>query len=64
MRARRAVFVIFAFSSLAAPSGVAIAQSFPSRPITGIVAFPAGGPLDVLARVMGSECANPSANRS
>ena len=53
MRARRAVFVIFALSSLAPPSGVAIAQSFPSRPITGIVAFPAGGPLDVLARVMG-----------
>jgi tripartite-type tricarboxylate transporter receptor subunit TctC len=28
------------------------AQSFPSRPITMIVPFPAGGPSDVLARVM------------
>jgi len=32
--------------------GVAIAQAYPSRPITLIVPFPAGGPTDTLARVL------------
>ncbi|HKA70941.1 MAG TPA: tripartite tricarboxylate transporter substrate-binding protein [Xanthobacteraceae bacterium] len=32
--------------------GMAVAQSFPSRPITLIVPFGAGGPVDTLARVM------------
>ena len=31
----------------------AAAQTFPSRPITIIVPFAAGGPSDVLARVIG-----------
>src|SRR4029079_1963660 len=30
----------------------AFAQAYPSRPITLIVPFPAGGPIDVLARFM------------
>ena len=29
------------------------AQSYPSRPITIIVPFPAGGPSDTLARILG-----------
>jgi tripartite-type tricarboxylate transporter receptor subunit TctC len=33
-------------------SGVATAQSYPSRPITMIVPAPAGGPLDVIARIL------------
>ncbi len=52
MRLRRALFMIFALYGLAAPSDVAMAQNFPLRAVTGIVPAPAGGPLDVLVRVM------------
>ena len=30
----------------------AVAQTYPSRPITLIAPFPAGGPLDVIARII------------
>src|SRR5262245_31438526 len=40
----------FAFVAIA---GNATAQTFPSRPITMIVPFPAGGATDVLARFLG-----------
>lgn len=33
-------------------SRLAVAQAFPSRPITMIVPFPAGGPTDVVARLL------------
>jgi len=36
----------------AASNGDAAAQAYPSRPITMIVPFPAGGPSDTLARVL------------
>ena len=32
--------------------GAAVAQPFPSRPVTLIVPFGAGGPVDTLARAM------------
>src|SRR5262245_38243390 len=32
---------------------VATAQTYPSRPITMVVPFPAAGPADVLARILG-----------
>src|SRR5258708_787349 len=35
-----------------AATGPAAAQTFPSHPITMVVAFPAGGPTDVMARVI------------
>jgi tripartite-type tricarboxylate transporter receptor subunit TctC len=35
------------------PQGVALAQTYPVRPITIIVPFVAGGPTDVLARLLG-----------
>jgi tripartite-type tricarboxylate transporter receptor subunit TctC len=34
------------------PNGSAVAQSFPTRPITMIVPFPAGGPSDVVPRLL------------
>ena len=39
-------------------AGAAAAQDYPSRPITMIVPFAAGGPTDVLARVMAQHMGN------
>src|SRR5262245_33706751 len=39
-------------ASLRAGWRIARAQAYPSRPITMIVPFPAGGPLDTIARIM------------
>ncbi len=38
--------------ALAALSGIASAQTYPSRPVTMVVPFAAGGAFDVIARVM------------
>ena len=42
----------------------AAAQTYPSRPITMIVPYPAGGPTDTLARIWPSPCGRHSANPS
>ncbi|HET9245191.1 MAG TPA: tripartite tricarboxylate transporter substrate-binding protein, partial [Xanthobacteraceae bacterium] len=42
---------VAAFALFATPLGVH-AQSYPSRPITVVVPFPAGGPSDVVARIV------------
>jgi tripartite-type tricarboxylate transporter receptor subunit TctC len=39
-------------AALPAVSRIASAQTYPSRPITVIVPFPAGGPLDTVARML------------
>ena len=39
-------------------AGAVLAQSYPSRPIRLIVPFPAGGPVDLLARVVGKAVAD------
>jgi tripartite-type tricarboxylate transporter receptor subunit TctC len=41
-----------ALCALLATSVAALAQSYPSRPITMIVGFPPGGPTDTLARIV------------
>src|SRR5947209_7217195 len=38
--------------ALPAVSPIARAQTYPTRPITMVVPFPAGGPLDTLGRIM------------
>ena len=45
--------VLVALLAGVAGAGTAAAQSYPSRPITVIVPFPAGGPTDTVARIMG-----------
>ena len=42
----------FVFTALLAGSGIAVAQTYPSRPVTMIVPFAAGGPMDVVGRVV------------
>lgn len=42
-----------AAAALIATTGIAAAQSYPSKPITMIVPFAAGGPTDIIARVVG-----------
>src|SRR5438093_3474376 len=42
-----------AFAITIAASALALAQSYPSRPITIIVTFAPGGPTDTIARIMG-----------
>src|SRR5262245_27217711 len=56
MRLGRTMVAALALAaSLPALSGAAFAQAWPSRPVTMIVPFPAGGPADVLARVVAGE---------
>src|SRR5688572_4156396 len=48
----KALLLAFAFAAVFAGS-TASAQSYPSRPVTIVVPFSAGGPTDTLARIMG-----------
>ena len=45
-------FLHLAAGMAALTPGIAFAQSYPSRPITLSVPYAAGGPLDVMARVL------------
>ncbi len=50
MRQRVQKLLVFVFAGLVA--GAALAETFPSRPIRWIVPFAAGGPSDLLARLL------------
>ena len=49
---RRAAIIAASCALLAAPTGVLAADDYPSKPITWIVAYPAGGGSDFLARTV------------
>ena len=52
---RRNLFAFIAVALLSALPGIAHAQAWPSKPITYVVPFPAGGTTDVLARLIGQK---------
>jgi len=49
---RRQLLHLVAIGYFCAWTATALAQSYPSRPVQVIVGFPAGGPNDILARLM------------
>ena len=51
-RAARANTIATSLLIAACAAGVASAQDFPSRPITMVVPFAAGGPVDTMARIL------------
>ena len=55
MKYSRRKFLHFAAGAAALPFAprIACAQTFPSRPVRIIVAVPAGGPIDLAARLIG-----------
>ena len=55
---KRLATVALAFAGIAAVAAPARAQDFPSRTVTIVVPFPAGGPTDELARLIGNGLSN------
>lgn len=49
----RELQIAFAFAAVLAGTSTASGQTYPSRPLTLIVPFAAGGPTDTLGRIMG-----------
>jgi len=55
MLSKRTLLSVLAASGLALAVAPALAQSYPDRPIKLIVPFPPGGPMDVMARIVGQQ---------
>ena len=55
MIARRTVLASLAFAAVSGPLAGASAELYPSRPITMVVPFPAGGPTDTIARIVSEQ---------
>jgi tripartite-type tricarboxylate transporter receptor subunit TctC len=55
MLSRRQILSALAATGLAPVATPALAQSYPDRPIKLIVPFPPGGPMDVMARMVGQQ---------
>jgi tripartite-type tricarboxylate transporter receptor subunit TctC len=60
---RRFLRLATAVAALPAIAPVAIAQTYPARPITMIVPFPAGGANDVIARIVAERMREPLGQR-
>jgi tripartite-type tricarboxylate transporter receptor subunit TctC len=52
MRSRRMFLASVSFSAVLVVAGSALAQTYPSRPVTMVVPYPAGGPTDTIGRIM------------
>ena len=52
MLTRRTLLASLAFATVSAPFAGASAEVYPSRQITMVVSFPAGGPTDTIARIV------------
>ena len=61
MQVSRRTFLQLGASAAAMPamSHFAGAQAFPTHPITMVVPFPAGGPADLIARILGDRMRTP-----
>ena len=56
---RRRAFIQLAGAAASAVPTASLAQSFPSRAVSLVVPYPAGGPTDTLTRIMGEAMQRP-----